>query len=374
LAIKRLIFFRKKLSTNLARYVLSNLLRGFFMKYQFQFLGAGSKLSLSPKRSRLQLGAAAASSSAAVIPPARKRMHLGLVAGVFALCALSISYRYYLNRVTNGRVAMPVRAIAAVPAAAAIKPAAPAEAPATALPKALKQATDAGVITLGTYLVEAVKIPQPAQQTTPTIPVEPQAIPVASQAAPGFKVVASPPPPPRLPRVLTPEQKMTRAAQAAMVRMLEQANRYPDAYGFLASDDLAEVKLGKAIPLYSVEEQDRATYQSGAAIKPMLKEAQLWVYPVLVGDRICCMVEVTFDGHDYIPGEATKSLALAWNKINVKWPAAKGFHPLLVVNANIPGFFFTIPELPSPNLTDTDKMIGYRPTLSPADVILASWR
>jgi hypothetical protein len=94
----------------------------------------------------------------------------------------------------------------------------------------------------------------------------------------------------------------------------------------------------------------------------------------MAGDRICCMVQVYYNGRTYVPGDATKSLAMAWNKINSKWPAAEGYHPLLVVNAEIPGYFFTIPELPTPNLTDADQMFYMRPNLSPADVILASWR
>jgi hypothetical protein len=177
-----------------------------------------------------------------------------------------------------------------------------------------------------------------------------------------------------LTRVLTPEQKRERAAQAALDRMLGQANKYPDAYGFLPEDNFAVVKLGNPIPVFSVGEKDRADYKSGQPVKSILKPIQEWMFPVLAGDRLCCMVQVSFNGRDFVPGAATKSLAIAWTKITAKWPEAEGFHPHLIVNPEIPGFFFTIPELETPNLTDTDQMSGFHPGLSPADVILASWR
>jgi hypothetical protein len=290
----------------------------------------------------------------------------------FGVVALSLAYWYYLNHVSHGRVPSPAQVRASAPATASPKPSR-IEDPSAALPPALKQAANTGAIVIGTYLVEAVKLPQPAPEAIPLDPVPAQAVPVAAPAPMSFKVVSAPPPQ-RTTRVLTPEQKLNRAAQIAMNQMLKHANNYPDAYGFLPDDDFATVKLGKAIPVYAVEENDRASYKSGAAVKPLLKPTQQWVFPVLAGDRICCMVRVSFNGHEYIPAGATKALALAWNKINAKWPEAEGFHPLLVVNPEIPGFFFTVPELPTPNLTDADQMLYHRPNLSPADVILASWR
>jgi len=85
-------------------------------------------------------------------------------------------------------------------------------------------------------------------------------------------------------------------------------------------------------------------------------------------------VEVNQVGHDYVPGKGNKSLAMAWGKIQEKWPVEEGFHPLLLVNAAVPGFYFTVPELPMQNITDTIEMFYLNPGTSPADVILASWR
>ena len=86
------------------------------------------------------------------------------------------------------------------------------------------------------------------------------------------------------------------------------------------------------------------------------------------------MVEVSQIGREYVPGKGNKSLGMAWNKILEKWPAEAGYHPLLVVNPDVPGYYFTVPELPEQNLTDTIQMFYFHPGTSPADVILASWR
>jgi hypothetical protein len=40
----------------------------------------------------------------------------------------------------------------------------------------------------------------------------------------------------------------------------------------------------------------------------------------------------------------------------------------------MPFYFFTIPELPDQNMTDTSRMLDFAPALSPAAVILSSWR
>jgi hypothetical protein len=325
---------------------------GQTMKYQFQFAGANVRRTS---------------------PPQRKGLRLGMLSALFVLSALA--YWHYLYHMTHARAAS--QAHAAVAVATIPKPAQSEEPPAK-LPPALKKAANAGANAIGTYIAESLKIAQPPALVAPVAEVQPpaQAIPPALVLT-GYKIVSAPVATAvqqRAPRVLTPEQKMNRAAQAALARMLNQANKYPDAYGFLPEDDFAEVKLGNPIPVYSVLEKDRAAYQPGAEVKPLLKPTQQWVFPVLAGDRICCMVRVSFNGHDYIPGDASKSLALAWNKISASWPEADGFHPLLVVNPRIPGFFFTVPEASTPNLTDTDRMFAFHPDLSRADVILASWR
>ena len=164
------------------------------------------------------------------------------------------------------------------------------------------------------------------------------------------------------------------AGETAFDKVMDLANKYPDAYGFQAQDFLADAKLGAPIPVYTIEESDRANYQSGQPVKPLLKRAKQWVFPVMMSDRICCMVEVTQAGREYIPGKGNKSLAMAWSKICQKWPVEEGYHPMLLVNPEVPGYYFTVPELPQQNITDTIEMFYFHPGISPADVILASWR
>lgn len=290
----------------------------------------------------------------------RKRMRLGVLLGMFALAGLT--YWHYIFHLTHSRNLMASRS---APAIAATAPApAPVEENAERLPATLRNLADTGVAGIANFFAKPLPIVRQTYSppATPVLAPETAAKPAAAKPAH------------RTPRVLTPEQKLTRAGQVAMNNMLAQANKYPDAYGFGPEDMFVQTTLGAPIPVYCVAEKDRAAYQPGQPVAPLLKPAPQWVFPVLAGDRICCMVQVSFNGRDYVPGRANKSLAMAWSKILQYWPAAEGYHPHLIVNPAIPGFFFTIPELPTPNLTDTDRMFNFQADISPADVILASWR
>jgi hypothetical protein len=335
------------------------------MKYQFQFAGANvSQTKAQP----------------------RKRMRLSVL--LVALILATMAYGYYLYRLTHraSPVAPLARAATTIPAAAAAKTVA-APASAAALPSALKQAADAGATAVANLVAKAVKAPVATAPAT-ALPIQPSQPPIAepqtqiktqpAQAAPAqpavpFKIVANPVAR-RAPRVLTAEEQLTLAAQTAMDRMLTMASKYPDSFGFRPEDALADAKLGQPIPVFTITEQDRAAYQRGQPLKPVLKPAQQWIYPVVANGHVCCMVQVGSNGHEYIPGKANKSLALAWNKINELWPAADGFHPQLVVNPAHPNYYFTVPEAAEPNITDTVQMFYSHPSLSPADVILSSWR
>lgn len=165
-----------------------------------------------------------------------------------------------------------------------------------------------------------------------------------------------------------------RAGATAFGNVMEQVSKYPDAYGFGPEDNISQAKLGDPIQIFTIEEEDRAKYQAGQPIKSILKPMDQWVFPVITGDRVCCMVQVNYTGRDYVPDKGSKLLGLAWNKIQQKWPASQGYHPYIIVTQSVPGYYFSIPELKSPNLTDIVQLFYFRPTLSPADVILASWR
>ncbi len=65
---------------------------------------------------------------------------------------------------------------------------------------------------------------------------------------------------------------------------------------------------------------------------------------------------------------------MVYEKILEHWPVGEGYHPQLVINPNMPFYYFTVPELPEQNLTDTTRMLEFNPSLTPAAVILESWR
>jgi hypothetical protein len=292
-----------------------------------------------------------------------------------------LAYWDYLHHLTHvstrlvTHVAIPsVPSVPNTDAPDSIKPPVPV-APSIATPPSLKKIADDSLLAVGNYLMRVVKL-SPAAPIATTAPAVPS-VPVAQPER--VDVVVSPtisakPAAPRPYRVHTDQERLSIAGQMAFGNMIEQADKYPDAYGFQEGDFLSDAKLGNPIPIYTIEESARTSYQSGQPVKPLLKPAKEWMFPVLMGDRICCMVGVKQAGHDYVPGSGSKSLAMAWNKILEKWPAEEGYHPLLLVNPDVPGYYFTVPELPVQNITDTIQMFYLHPDTSPADVILASWR
>lgn len=356
------------------------------MKYQFQFAGVNVA---RPK------------------PQQQRRKRIGLLLAAFAVATLA--YGYYLFNLVHSRSAAANHPAAASVVTVVAKPAASVAAKtvaATTLAVAktttvVTQATTttaaqnselaitgahpAAVASSGvwTHLLEALRI----AKTAPAVAEHPQIISItqpasqpetvavapasASTSATAASVVAKPVPH-WLP--LTAEQRLSRAGQVAMENMLVKATKYPGSYGFRAEDTFEQAKLGKAIPIYTISEADRAKYQAGQRVKPLLQATGQWMFPVLSGDHVCCMVSVKYDGHEYTPGECSKMLGEAWSVISEKWPEDAGFHPQLVVYAGMPGYYFTVPELAVPNVTDTIKMTMYQPDVSPADVILASWR
>ena len=327
------------------------------MKYQFQFAGINSDRPLTPQR---------------------KRLRLALLSVAFVLAGLV--YWNYLYHLTHGYPAATSATPVVTPVAVSTKPpqviAPTASAPVTPMSPAIKEATETGLAALWTYLVGSAKVapvanPQTVLANPPT--TQSEAAKVSTASAPVAQTTAKPNLH-RPPLVRTPEQRLMRAGAIAMGNVLDKASRYPEAYGFLSEDGFKPAKLGNPIPIYTIVEEDRAKYKSGQPVQPMLKPTSQWVFPISQGDSIRCMVRVTYNGHDYVPGEGDKSLAAAWNKIMDKWPTDQGFHPHLVVYPSIPGYYFTVPELPTPNVTDTIHLLEYQIHLSPADVILASWR
>jgi hypothetical protein len=303
---------------------------------------------------------------------AKRKIFAGLMA--LLLVALGFGYWQYLHNLSH--VSAPtLRRMAEAKAAAQalpnLAPPAPAMqvlnnpvAPTPVLPvpvakPAIPQAPAMPVA--AAPLVAAPAVPVPAAKVVPAKPV---AVPVPARRTPVSPAL----------RTFTEADRLAQAGKQAFGNLIDTAYKYPDACGFKPDDNLLDARLGAAILVYQITAPDRAGYQAGQPVQPLLKPADRWVFPVLIGDQIRSMVQVTREGHKYVPGDSSRSLGLAWGKILARWSDAQGFHPRLVINPDIPGYFFTVPELAQQNLTDTDKMIFFHDEPSPAAVILASWR
>ena len=169
------------------------------------------------------------------------------------------------------------------------------------------------------------------------------------------------------------EQELWSVAESGLDDVLGLAYRYPDPYGFTSDENYRAARLGNPIPVYMIAQEDRESYM-GQGVASLLKPADEWVFPVMLDNHVRFMVSVRHIGRDYVLGHGSRALAMAYEKIRERWPASEGFHPRLVINPSMPFYYFTIPELPDPNLTDTSRMLDFDPVLSPAAVILASWR
>jgi hypothetical protein len=177
----------------------------------------------------------------------------------------------------------------------------------------------------------------------------------------------------RDPPALTAGQKRLLVAQEGFGHVMDLAVQDPDAYGFLPDEDLGVATLGKEIPIYTIKLQGRRDFAK-QPVSSVLKSADEWLYPIILENKIRYLVLVKYNGHDYVPGEGSRALAMTYDKILARWPASKGFHPQLITVPNLPSYYFTIPELPEQNITDTDRMFEFDPTLSPASIVLSNCR
>jgi hypothetical protein len=208
--------------------------------------------------------------------------------------------------------------------------------------------------------VEQEMPPAPQPAAAATMPAKRVALPA----------VAAPLPAPK-PQVLTPEQKRLQVAQDGFDHVIDSATRNPGAYGFASEESLGDASLGKEIPIYTIAPPGNGT-AANQPVSSLLKPADEWVYPIVSENHIYYMIKVKYDGHDYVLGEGSRALGQTYDKILAKWPADKGFHPQLIVVSGIPGYYFSIPELPEQNITDTDRMFDYEPEVSPASIVLAN--
>lgn len=295
-------------------------------------------------------------------------------AGFFCWQHFNLNFNY-INRILHGQLR--AKAGHATTVAAAAKPA-PATAP-SVNPKAVAKsnhpiAAKAATAGLADSMMAAIE-PSARAET-----VQPEMQPVSKQAAQDVRPasqkplqtaavapVAEPPP-------LTEEQKREKVAEDGFGNVVDMAIKYPDAYGFLPGERMNDTHLGDAIPVQQIGLPDGARY-TGQPVSSLLKPADEWFYPIILNNTVRYMILVKSDGHgDYVLGNGSRSVAMAYNKIVSRWPADKGFHVQLMMAPGLPFYYFSIPELPNPNITDTDRMLDLDPSLSPASIVLANCR
>lgn len=331
------------------------------MKYQFQFAGANvGRQAASPK----------------------KRFRMAVMGAVLVLAGLAYA-NYFFNFFPTPF--LHPKEVAARPAATAATVAviATTAQPATGKTKAAAKTATAAVAVATTTAIANTLPVTPVTPVAPVVPApavpvpQPVTVPqvVSVSTVPASVVVTRPSPVAARPVLeRTPQEKLMLAGETAFQMTMDLATKYPDSYGFRAEDAFADAKLGQPMPIYMVDDSDRANYQRGEHVRPLLKESKQWAFPVTVNNRVACMVTVTYRDHEYVPNKGSKLLGMAWGKITERWPADEGYHPCIVVNSRVPGYFFTVPELPQQNMTDIVRLFDYNVNLSPADVILASWR
>lgn len=307
-----------------------------------------------------------------------KQLFTALMAVAFALAA----YLYWRHMHHLGNVpvlATAARMVSAATAPAAVKPELPASLPKPEDPPApaktddpipAKAATASFADALLSVFSPSAKAesiqpempPAPRSETKTARPAKRVAIQTAARASSG-----------PAPSPLTAEQKRLKLAQDGFGDVMNLAYTYPDAYGFMPDENLRAARLGNPIPVYTLAQPGRMHY-TGQPVKSLLQPADEWVFPIILENRIRFMLQVRGSGHDHVLGHGSRALAMVYEKILARWPASEGFHPQLVIQPNRPGYSFTIPELPDQNLTDTGRMFDFNPSLSPATVMLASWR
>lgn len=230
-------------------------------------------------------------------------------------------------------------------------------------------AVKTAVVGFGNSLIAAFSPSAKAATVHQEMPPAPK--PVADTALPAKRVPipTTAAAPPRPAPTLTAEQKRLQVAQEGFGHVMDRAVAHPDIYGFLPDEDLGGATLGDEIPVYTIKLQGHDT---STPVNSLLQSANEWLYPIILDGHVRYIVQVRLNGNDYVLENGSRALAMTYDKILTQWPASKGFHPKLITVSGLPAYYFTIPELPNQNITDTDQMFDINPELSPASIVLAN--
>lgn len=121
----------------------------------------------------------------------------------------------------------------------------------------------------------------------------------------------------------------------------------------VTSESLRTASLGEPFREYQITLAALRNYHKGDTVESLLSERDLWHFPVLVNNEIKIMLWVgrrVKGANLEIAGWGGSNLVPEFDKIMRQWPKSKGYNPVFIEGAHY-GWFFTIPEKDSYNLT-----------------------
>lgn len=159
-------------------------------------------------------------------------------------------------------------------------------------------------------------------------------------------------------RGITMEQQVSAAADSFLKKMQPLLATNMADYGFHADDKLDTLRLDKPFQLYGLRDDSIRDYKQGEPLLKHVEKTNRWFVPVKALEEARVLIEVTKDqkGQWNGTGLGWAPLARKWQKISGFWPQTGKTPIMLVMPYSMPGYFFSIPSRPDPNLTSMSKL------------------
>ncbi len=141
--------------------------------------------------------------------------------------------------------------------------------------------------------------------------------------------------------------------------------------GFTPAEPPEKAGLGEPYQLHTITPASLAQHQPGMAVKSLLTPTAMWYFPVRVagqGKGILVVDKLNDQWQAVSLGYA--GLARELDAMERQWPAAAGYHPILIAVFQARQYLVTIPEKGAANLTrlkaDTARASALQPAAAPA--------
>jgi len=123
-------------------------------------------------------------------------------------------------------------------------------------------------------------------------------------------------------------------------------------YGFTANDALDQAYLGDPFRLNMIAPEALLAYKAGDPVAPLLTETDMWYFPVMIQDRIRCVLIVDhLDGAWQAVSLGQAALAKSLGEVRQRWPGALGYSPVLVAVFQARKYLVMVPEEAEGTLT-----------------------